>query len=171
VDFQTRDGEESKAIEEARKLRVCLIKADDFARLVRLSGLKPLPLDKLESLFKERISDKETREWIDAFEASTTSEPNFRGVLETIYELQMKYVTEPPSFAAVKHTTPIFQGLPESTIKEWVKTVSRLVPEFVRIDGDRVEILQKPEQIMKRIRQIIEPSGSQGTAYEMKVGD
>jgi len=171
VDFQTRDGEESKAIEVARKLKVCLIKADDFARLVRLSGLKSLPLDKLESLFKERISDKETREWIDAFEASSTSEPNFKGVLETIYQLQMKYVTEPPSFAAVKHTNPIFQGLPESTIKEWAKTISRLVPELVRIDGDRVEILQKPEQIMKRIKQIIEPSGSQAAAYEMKVGE
>jgi hypothetical protein len=169
-DYQTSQGEESMAIMEARQEDVCLIQASDFANLVELSGAKPLPLNKLEGLFKECRSPEESHEWVSKFRHEAPDRPNLGALLETIYTLQRDNPHDPPSFGAIKFSDSRLKDVSERIIKEWIRALSRLVPDLIRIYADYVELNQTPDHITQQIRQALESIEAEGEEPDDRPG-
>ena len=151
-DFETAElGEASKAIKEARKQQVCLMRANDLADLVEASGVKPLPLSKLEELFKTSRSPDEAHRWIDAFRAEKGKPLDLRMILDRVFELQKEKPLDPPSFGAIKYRDGELEAT-ERQIKEWLTALSRLLPDLIYVYDDKVELHQKPEIIVGLFR-------------------
>lgn len=155
-DFETSEGEESKAVKEARQENVGLIRAKDFADLVVLSGTKPLPLDKLEELFRDCRSPDESRVWVERFRGEAASRPDLRIVLEAIHRLQQQNPTDPPSFGAIKFSENRLSSVSERQIKEWMRAFSRLLPDLINVYDDRVELNQTPQNIVAQFQQSLQ---------------
>jgi len=158
-DFETSEGDESKAVKESRQQGVCLIRVKDFADLVVLSGTKPLPLNKVEELFRDCRSPDESRAWVERFREEAAPRPDLRIVLEAIYRLQQQNPTDPPSFGAVKFSESRLSSVSERQIKEWMLALSRLLPELINVYDDKVELNQTPENIVTQIQQSLREVG------------
>jgi hypothetical protein len=156
-DFQTADGDESKAVKEATQEEVTLIRANDFADLIEVSGVKPLPLDMLEELFKCRSPDDSHR-WIESFRLEKTPTPvnHIRIILETIYKLQKERPSDPPSYGAIQLSDPRLKDVSERQIKEWVRALQRLQPDLITLYGEKVELNQTPEIIVHHFQQSLQ---------------
>ncbi len=153
-DFETTEGEESKAVKEARREEVCLIRVDDLADLVDASGVKPLSLERLEGLFSECRSPENSHEWVQNFVRESEPRPDLAAIFETIHRLQEENRTELPSFGAIKYNHPKLKDASERDIKGWVQAVARLLPDLIRIYGERVELLQSPDYVLTQYHQL-----------------
>lgn len=164
-DFETMDrGEESKAIKEARQEEVCLIRANDLANLIEASGVKPLPLSRLEELFKTCRSPDEARSWIDTFRTEKGNMmPDLRPILDRVFELQKKNPSDPPSFGAVKYYPSVLEA-PEWQIKDWLTSLSRLAPDLICVYGDKVELRQTPEIIVDKFIKSLQDIALRGSS-------
>jgi hypothetical protein len=151
-DFEVTRGEESKAIEEARRESVCLVRVNDFATLLEASGSRPLPLPTLEELFKGCRSPEESAKWISEFCSKPAPTALIPAILHGVAKLQKEHPEDQPSFAGVKHGDPRLAAVPERQIRDWVEALQRLVPDLVSVYGDRVELNQAPENVLTRIR-------------------
>lgn len=152
--FEDTKGDESKAVEEAVKQDVCLIRARDFADLIEASGVKPLPLESLEELFKLN-SPQKTRDWIEGFRAEKNAAPlhHIRLVLDIIYKLQKERPMDPPSWGAIQSAHPALKEISERQIREWVLSLSRLQPDLISLYADKVELHSSPEVIVRHFQQ------------------
>jgi hypothetical protein len=149
-EFQVSKGEESKAIQQARALGVCLLRANDFADLVAASAVKPLSLERSKELFMKN-STEETRSWVDAFKKENPSVPPVKTILEAIWRMQTKEPKDVPSIAAIRYEEPSLKDKYSSEdIKQWLQSLSRLVPDLIHVVGDQVELDQDPLNIIKQ---------------------
>jgi hypothetical protein len=161
-EFETMElGEESKAIKEARQQEVCLIRANDLANLIEASGVKPLPLSRLEELFKNCRSPDEARNWIDAFRAEKGNMPDLRVILDRVFELQKNNPSDPPSFGAVRFHPSVLEA-PEWQIKDWLTSLSRLAPDLICVYDDKVELRQTPDIIVDKFMKSLQDITSKG---------
>ncbi len=158
VDFQTEAGDDSKAIKEARKQKVTLIRADDLADLVKVSGTKPLPLGRVHQMFSTCTTPDEVRAWVHAFKAEPMApRPDLAVLIRAIYEMQQKDPLARPSFAAIRYARPEFRSFSESDLQEWVKALARLRPELIGVYSGRVELGQSPEIVIQHLQQVFKP--------------
>ncbi len=157
-DYETTEGKKSKAVTEAKKLNVTLIRALDLATLVETSGTKPLPLDHLRSLFEKCRSPDQCRQWVERYRRAKESTPNIRAMLDTVFALQMGTPQDPASLGAIRLSNPKLKSLSERQIEEWLDAIAKLVPEYVRVYGGKVELNQHPNvvarEIQRRLRRI-----------------
>jgi len=168
-DFETTTlGEKSKAVKEAKKANVTLIRARDFARLVEASGVKPLSLSELENLFETCRSPEEAHGWISKFCSDQRTLPDIGAMLERIYKLQKEHPADPPSIGAIKHSPKVGEPLdaPEWQIKDWLYALSRLLPGLIFVYGDRVELNSKPEIVIYRFQQSLQRITKKSTSQE-----
>lgn len=159
-EYQVTEGENSKTVKEARRGNVCLICANDFANLILGSAIKPLSLEKLKDLFELR-SPEETKRWICDFNKEPFSGPPVFDVLNTVWKIQQEDTRDAPEFAAIKYKEPKLNKYSKEDIKELLKSVARLVPELVVIIGEKIQLNQSPENIIKHCTAILQklPSG------------
>lgn len=149
-EFQVSKGEESKAVQQARSLGVCLLRTDDFADLIAASAVKPLSLERLKELFMKN-SPQETTSWIDAFKKENPSVPPIKTILEAIWRMQTKEPKDVPSITAIRYEEPSLKDQYSSEdIKQWLQSLSRLVPDLIHIINDQVELDQPPQNIVKQ---------------------
>ena len=147
--YQVSEGEKSKAVKEARREKICLLVAADFADLVTTAATKPLSLDKLRELFELR-SPAETTKWISDFKRASPSSPPIALILQTIWKMQRTDLKDAPLIGAIKYAEPKLKGHSSEEIKAWLQSLQRLVPELVVITGDKAQLNQSPENVLKQ---------------------
>ena len=138
---------------------VCPIRMRDFASLVEASGTKPLPLSKLEGLFRDCRTVFETQNWVRQFVSSSESLPELREVLERAFALQQSNRADPPSIGAIKYYRKTLAAS-ERELSEWLTALSRLLPGLIYVYGDKVELHQTPEIIVKQFQQSLRQIGN-----------
>lgn len=149
-EFQVSKGENSKAVQQARELGVCLLRVDDFADLVATSAVKPLSLERLKELFM-KISPEETKSWIDAFKKENPPVPPIKTILEAVWRMQTKEPKDVPSITAIRYEEPSLKDKYSSEdIKQWLQSLSRLVPDLIHIVNDQIELDQEPKNLIKQ---------------------
>lgn len=153
------DSDSSQAVgDQKSSVDVCQIRMKDFASLVEASGTKPLPLSKLEGLFRDCRTVGETHDWVQRFVSSTESLPELREVLERAFALQQSNRADPPSIGAIKYYRKTLAAS-ERELNEWLTALSRLLPGLIYVYGDKVELHQTPEIIVKQFQQSLQQIG------------
>lgn len=153
-DYQVSEGEESKAVKEARREGVCMLRAKDFADLVLGSAVKPVSMEKLRKLFELR-SPEETMNWIKAFNSGTFDVPPIVMILETVWKIQQEDKRDAPEVIAIKYKEPKLKDYSKDEIKEWLISIQRLVPELVAVTGDKVQLNQKPKNVIDQCAAVL----------------
>ena len=151
------EGEDSAAVIEARRENVTLIRAKDFANLIEASAVKRLPLTKLKELFETCRSPDESEKWVQSFKEEPQQLPPIKLILQTVWELQTDNPKDPVSFGAIKFKREAeFKELSEKTIKEWLESLERLVPNLINVQPYFVEINQSPEIIIEHLHSALD---------------
>lgn len=149
-DYQIAGGDASKAVKEARDQKVCLLRANDFADLVASSSVRPLPLNRLRTLF-EKNSPDEAKSWVDTLNEEKLTAPPIKTILEAIWRMQTKEQKDAPNIAAIRYEEPALKDKYSSDeIKEWLLSLSRLQPELIVITGERIQLNQTPDHIIRQ---------------------
>lgn len=137
---------------------ISLIRVKDFASLVETSGTKPLPLSRLESLFRECRSPDEAQQWVERFRSSADTLPELREVLERAFALQQSNRADPPSIGAIKYYRKTLAAS-ERELSEWLTALSRLLPGLIYVYGDKVELHQTPDIIVSQFQRSLQQLG------------
>lgn len=145
--YQVSEGEDSKAVKEARRAEVCLLRAKDFADLVLGSAAKPVSLDRLRELFELR-SPEETTKWIKMLNSEPFNPPPIVAILSTVWSLQQEDKRDAPELMAIKYREPKLQSYSKEDIRGWLNAIQRLVPELVVVVGDKIQLNQSPKNVM-----------------------
>lgn len=153
-DYQVSEGEESKAVKEARREKVCLVRAKDFADLVLGSAAKPISMEKLRELFELR-SPEETTDWIKKFNSEPFNTPPIVAILDTVWKLQQEDKRDAPEVIAIKYREPKLKNYSKDEIKGWLNSIQRLVPELVVVLGDRIQLNQSPKNVISQCAAVL----------------
>jgi len=154
-DYQVLEGEDSKAVKEARRERVSLIRADDFADLLLGSAAKPVSLERLSELFELR-SPEETTAWIKKFIGEPFSKPPIVAILKTVWKIQQEDKLDAPEIIAIRYKEPKLQNHSKDEIRGWLDSIERLVPELVVVVGDKVQLNQSPENVISQCAAVLQ---------------
>ena len=157
-DFPTTGGETASLIKQAKSDKhypnktITFVRIIDLARLVRLVALKGgVSLERLRDLFKTCVTPEEATAWIDKLDNEPLRKPDFKAILDTVWELQREEPSVSVEFAAVKTSLRLTQKKsiePEELI-EMCKALSMIVPHQVTVrEGRYVEIHQRPDKIL-----------------------
>lgn len=161
--FSDERDEESAVIEEARQqTKTTLITIEDFARLIETAATKRLGLHKLRDLFETCVSPEESRSWIDKFISEEVPIPPIPEILDAIYSLQTT-TNESVQIAEIKWQSERLNKLSKPEIKAWLQSIAALVPEYVSIIGDVVELQMSPERVLSEIGIVLKKERSSPT--------
>lgn len=155
LDYQVLEGEKSKAVKEAHRERVCLIRADDFADLVLGSAAKPVSLETLRELF-ELCSPEKTTMWIKKFISEPFSKPPIVAILKTVWKIQQEDRLDAPEIIAIRYKEPELLDYSKDEIRGWLNSIQRLVPELVVVVGDKVQLNQSPENVISQCAAVLQ---------------
>lgn len=153
-DYQVSEGEDSKAVKEARREKVCLIRAKDFADLVVGSAAKPVSLEKLRELF-ELHSPEETTKWIRTLNSEQFSTPPIVAILDTIWKIQQEDTTDAPEVIVIKYREPKLKDYSKDQLRGWLNSIQRLVPQLVVLTGDKVQLNQSPKNVISQCTAVL----------------
>jgi hypothetical protein len=134
---------------------ICFIRIKDFASLIEASGTKPLPLSKIEALFRDSRSPDAAHDWIQRFRSSPDTLPELREILQRAFILQQTNRTDPPSIGAIKYYKKTLAAS-EREINEWLTSLSRLLPGLIYVFGEKVELHQTPEIIVNQFQRVLQ---------------
>lgn len=137
---------------------VCFIQIKDFASLVEAAGMKPLPLSKLETLFRDCQFPDAVHGWVQQFRSSPDTLPELREILDRAFVLQESNRADPPSIGAIKYYRKTLTAS-EREINEWLTALSRLLPGLIYVYGEKVELHQTPEIIVRQFQQSLQHLG------------
>lgn len=160
VGFEGEDDENSAVSKEARQQKVTLIKTRDLIRLLYLAAPKQLGLNKLEDLFKTCYAPIEVTKWIDDLEKSEIPVPPYYEIIDIIYSFQLED-SEPPIVDTVrlKLNEKLKTKFSVNEVRDYIKTLSMLVPGCVSIDSSRyVGVQNNPDTIKTRVAKAINQS-------------
>jgi hypothetical protein len=148
-DYEVSEGEQSKAVKQARREKVCLVRVNDFADLVLGSAAKPISLERLRGLF-ELYSPNETSDWIKRFNSERINPPPILMILNTLWKIQREDTKDAPEVIALRYKEPELGKYSKDEIKGWLSSIHRLVPELLVLVGDKVQLNQKPENVLSQ---------------------
>lgn len=161
--FSDEKEEESAVIEEARKLApITLITIEDFARLIETASIKRLGLARLRDLFETCCSPSESRAWIDKFVEEQIPVPPIPEILEAIHSLQTKS-KESVQIAEIKYQSESLGQLSKTEIQDWLQSIVALVPEYISVIGDVVELQMNPEKVLNALGIVLKRERSSST--------
>jgi hypothetical protein len=154
-DYQVSEGEESKAVKEARRENVCLIRAKDFADLVIGSAAKPISLEKLRELLRLQ-SPEETTKWIKKFNSESFNPPPIVMVLNTVWKIQQEDTRDAPEIGAIRYKETKLKDYSKDEIRSLLNSIQRLVPELVIVLGDKVQLNQSPKNVISQCISVLQ---------------
>lgn len=147
--FADTKGDDSAVINEARKLgNITLIETNDLALLVETASTKRLGYQRLRELFEKCCSPLESRDWIQKFVDEKVKIPPIRDILYAIYKLQAEQ-REEIQFADIRAEG--LKTFDKKEIGEWLRSVAALVPEYLSVTGDVVELQMHPDKVLQAI--------------------
>jgi hypothetical protein len=156
IDFEGATDPDSAVNDEARNLKVTLLRAKDLMALILLSSAKFLGLKKLRSLFERCHTVIETSKWIDELKNMPVEKAPFREILETTAELS-KNDTERPKIAALRQLLkvryPYLNDISSDRIKVITQTLETIVPEYVSLQNDEISLQNSPDIILRAINE------------------
>jgi len=158
--FSDTKSEESAVVKEARDLgRIGLINIEDFAILIETAATKRLGLNKLKELFSNCCSPAESKKWISGFVNEKIPVPPIPEILYAIYEKQSS-TSESVQIADIRWHNEKLKQLNKKEIQEWLQSIAALVPEYISLFGDVVELQIHPEKVLNAIGIVLrqEPS-------------
>ena len=165
--FSDTRGEGSAVINEARSVgRITLIEAKDLALLVETAATKPLGYQRLVEFFQQCCSPSESREWIQRFVNEQVKKPPIREILYAIHKLQSTQ-REEIQFADIRA-----EGLrpyDKKEIGDWLRSIAALVPEYLTVRGDVVDLQMHPDKVLQAIAQSLQdrvPSANRDAILE-----
>lgn len=139
---------------------VTLMRAIDFARLVRIVPLKRASLERLRDLFKQCRTPEETRAFVETLAIEKLPAPPYREILESIEQIQKegsnKSTVEYGTVIWVlgKRTPKVLLEKPE--LIEFCKALERMSNGLVFAHETTVEINQKVDFILKTIQATVQ---------------
>lgn len=149
--FSDEKEEDSAVIKEARELRnITLIEVNDFALLVETAASKRLGLFRLRDLFEKCCSPSESKKWIADFVNEEVSVPPIPEILFAIYNMQST-TSESVQIADIKWQSERLKSLNKKEIQEWLQSIAALVPEYLTVHGDVVELQMHPDRVLSEI--------------------
>jgi hypothetical protein len=158
--FSDKKEENSAVVKEARLLgNITLIEIEDFALLVETAATKRLGLYRLRELFQNCCSPSESRKWIMDFVGESVPVPPIPEILFAIYNMQTTS-KESVQIADIKWQSEKLKSLEKKEIHEWLQSIAALVPEYVSVFGDVVELQMHPDRVLSEIGIVLrqEPS-------------
>ena len=165
--FSDTRGEDSALINEARRMRnITLIEATDLALLVETAATKPLGYQRLAEFFQQCCTPLESRDWIQRFVKEEVKKPPIREILYAIHTLQGTQ-REEIQFADIRATG--LQSYEKKEIGDWLKSVAALVPEYLTVRGDVVDLQMHPDKVLRAIAQSLQdrvPSANRDALLE-----
>lgn len=149
--FSDKKEENSAVVKEARMQgKITLIEVEDFALLIETASTKRLGLNRLRELFETCCSPSESRKWIKDFIEESVSVPPIPEILYAIYEMQSS-TKESVQIADIKWQNDKLKKLEKKEIQEWLQSIAALVPEYISVHGDIVELQMHPDKVLSEI--------------------
>jgi hypothetical protein len=130
---------------------------NDLARLVRLRPLKKIGPHEIKDLFNCQMPE-DCKKWVDKLEGKKNDIPNYKAILDVIYERQKKRPNETIEFGAIAIGLEN-KGLeyPKDEIKKICKSLEGMAPNYIIcLDNDTVELRQTPTIVLEAIRTELE---------------
>ncbi|HLK13603.1 MAG TPA: ATP-binding protein [Fimbriimonadaceae bacterium] len=163
--WEKREADENGVKPEVRT--ITLMRTRELADLVRLVPLRRVGLNKLKDLFATCVSPDEVADWIEGVSKETSSKPPYKDILETIQLLQTDAPLEVVEFGSLQTALRITRQivLDKPILVELCQALSRIVPNYVAVRENSVEIYTKPEIILSAIDSTV-----RGYALEERIG-
>lgn len=150
VDFEGSEDENSAVNKEAKQNKINLIRVRDLAKLVLLSSPKQVGLNELKDLFENCHTVGETSAWIDALQSKEVSIGPIKELLTSAYKMN-KEDTEPASIQALRYYDSTLKNFSIEELKTFIQSIERLVPNYVHLTGDILNLNTTPDKIMETI--------------------
>lgn len=125
----------------------------DLARLVRLRPLKRIGLLEIRELFKCRMPE-DCKAWVDSLEKKKVEKPDYKRILQVIWNRQGKRPSESVKYAAIAVVLEN-EGinLSEAEIISICKSLEGMAKGFINcLDNGSVEIRTKPDIVLDIIK-------------------
>lgn len=124
----------------------------DLSRLVRLRPLKKIGPKEIRDLFNCKMP-ADCAAWIDTLEAKKSKAPNYKAILDTIWERQKKRPNETVDYGAIAVALENKKlEYPKDEIKKICKSLEGMAPSYIFcLENDTVELRQKPEIVLEEI--------------------
>lgn len=149
--FSDKKEENSAVVKEARMQgKITLIEIEDFALLIETASTKRLGLYKLRELFETCCSPSESRKWITDFVNESVPVPPIPEILHAIYEMQSS-TKESVQIADIKWQSEKLKKLEKKEIQAWLQSIAALVPEYISVHSDIVELQMHPDRVLSEI--------------------
>jgi len=155
IDFQGADNPHSAVNDEAKNLKVSLIRASDLMMLVLLAGPKQVGLNDLRPLFENCHTVLETSEWINNLKNKTVNQGPIKEVLQVIHSA-IKDDTEKPDVTAIRYRLKALNPSVDISSDEIIKLIQSIqiqVPNYISIENKLVSMNTPPEIILKALNQ------------------
>jgi len=150
IDFEGANDDESSVNDQAKHLKVNLIKVKDLITLIFLSGPKQVGLNELRDFFEHCHTVNETSHWIAELKGKEVSRGPIKEIIETAYKLN-KEDFEPAKLSSLRYKHPDLWKYSEQQLKMIVESLEKLVPGFVNINNDVISIQAHPHKILNEI--------------------
>lgn len=159
VDFEGADDPDSAISVEAKQQKVTTIRAKDLMRLLLLWAPHQIGLLKLRDLFEKCCTPADVTGWIDKIGNEKIKTGPFKEILEAIYYLQ-KTDIEPPDLSSVRYrlnqTLKFNKPMSKAELSSWISSLIVLIPGFISLDGEKVGVQGRPEELMKAVHSAIQ---------------
>ena len=156
IDFQGAMDPDSAVNNEAKNLKVNLIRASDLMALILLASAKFLGLKRLRDLFENCHTVIETSKWIEELKTTPVERAPFKEILETTFELS-KTDTERPKISALrqllKSKYSYLKDISSDRIKVITQSLETIVPEYISLQNEEISLQNTPEIILKAINE------------------
>ncbi len=148
IGYQGEEDPDSAISKEAREQRVTVIRARDLVRLLFLAAPKQLGLNKLRDLFNSCYAPIDVSGWIDKLESETVISGPYNEIIEIVYHLQ-KTDKEPPNISVVrlKINEKLHSSYSSTQVKSFIEILRGIVPGYVFLENDTVNVQASPEVI------------------------
>lgn len=157
IDFQGATDPNSAVNNEAKHLKVNLIRAKDLWSLILSAGPKQLGLKKMRDLFENCHTVIETSKWIEDLKNSSVEQGPIKEILETAFEL-IRGDSEKPNISAIRITLknkyPYLKDITSEQIRTLVQSLKTIVPNYISFESDEIGLQNTPAIILTQINQI-----------------
>jgi hypothetical protein len=157
IDFDGADDPNSAVCKEAKEQQVTVMRAKDLMRLLLLWAPHQIGLARLKTLFENCYTPAEVSEWVDEVENERVKTGPFQEVLDTIYHLQ-KSDREAPDISTVRYllNQKIVKPMSRAELLSLIGSLEVLIPGFISVEGDKVGVQGRPDEVMKAIHSTIQ---------------
>jgi hypothetical protein len=152
IDFEGADDPNSAVNTEAKKHKINLLRAKDLSALIILSSPKLVGLTELRDLFENCHTVIETTNWIKKIRDREVNRGPIKELLETAWNI-ISTDREPANFNALRYANSELKNHSVDSLKTLAQSLERLVPGFINVSNDVINLQVPPDKILKAINQ------------------